>query len=204
MKMAPHRRFGGSSVAEIFIFLSSNKNCPLFVKKVFFYLSPPKSYRAHQKNYHILSCSIFWHHNSFSKLPSNFWGLLTPPGRVRDPINHRSGVPGSKPKICVQKSQFFSSHTRKTPHSWVQPQTSQKRPDSFSKLPSNFWGLTADQSERLSTPWEGPRPPKSPIGSTCVQNKIFCTKIKILSSTEVENTCFLGSTSDLPKALEFL
>ena len=96
LKTAPHRRFGGSGVAEIFIFLSNNKNCPLFVKKVLFYLSPPKSYRAHQKNYHILSCSISWHH-------------------------------------------------------------------SFSKLPSNFWGLTADQSERLSTPWEGPRPHKSPI-----------------------------------------
>ena len=126
------------------------------------YLSPPKSYRAHQKNYHILSCSISWHH-SFSKLPSNFWGLtadqskrLSIPWEGPHPIYHRSAVPGSKPKICVQKSQLFSSHTRKTPHSWVQPQTSQKRPDSFSKLPSNFCGLTAYHSERLSTPWEGP------------------------------------------------
>ena len=137
LKTAPHRRFGGSGVAEIFIFLSSNKIFPLFVKKFFFYLSPPKSYRAHQKNYHILSCSIFWH-------------------------------------------------------------------QSFSKPTSNIRFLNADCNKHLSTPWEGPRPPKSPIGSTWVRNKSFCTKIKILSSTEVENTCFLGSTSDLPKALEFL
>ena len=48
MKMAPHRRFGGSSVAEIFIFLSGNKNCPLFVKEIFFYLCSSKSYRPPQ------------------------------------------------------------------------------------------------------------------------------------------------------------
>jgi len=50
LKTAPHRRFGGSGVAEIFIFLSSNKKCTLFVKKMFFYLSPTKSYGAPQKN----------------------------------------------------------------------------------------------------------------------------------------------------------
>ena len=38
LKKGPHRRFGGSSVAEIFIFLISNKNYPLFVK-IFFSIS---------------------------------------------------------------------------------------------------------------------------------------------------------------------
>ena len=37
-KWLPIGDLGGSSVAKIFIFLSSNKNCPLFVKKGFFYL----------------------------------------------------------------------------------------------------------------------------------------------------------------------
>ena len=50
LKMAPHRRFGGSNVAEIFIFLSSNKNCLLFVEETFFYLGRPKSYEVGQKN----------------------------------------------------------------------------------------------------------------------------------------------------------
>ena len=65
LKTAPHRRFGGSGVAEIFIFLSSNKKCSLFVKKLFFYLSPTKSYGAPQKNYQNRLCSIFWHHSAF-------------------------------------------------------------------------------------------------------------------------------------------
>jgi len=61
--MAPHRRFGGSNVAEIFIFLSSNKKCPLFVKEIFFYLGSPKSYRPHQFFAQSESCSFFLHHS---------------------------------------------------------------------------------------------------------------------------------------------
>ena len=57
--MAPHRRFGGSSVAEIFIFLSSNKNCPLFVKKILSYLGSSKSYRPPQFFAQNESCSFF-------------------------------------------------------------------------------------------------------------------------------------------------
>ena len=77
LKKGPHRRFGGSSVAEMFIFLSNNKNCPLFVKNFFFYLSPPKSYGAPQKNYHIRVLEIFWHHSEILMSPkSNFFTIF--------------------------------------------------------------------------------------------------------------------------------
>ena len=66
--MAPHRQFGGSSVAEIFIFLISNKNCPLFVKEIFFYLGCPKSYRPPQFFAQSVSSSFFWHQFVFFKL----------------------------------------------------------------------------------------------------------------------------------------
>ncbi len=58
LKMAPHRRFGGSSVAEIFIFLSRNKNCPLFEKN-FSILGSSKSYRPPQFFAQNESCSFF-------------------------------------------------------------------------------------------------------------------------------------------------
>ena len=63
--MAPHRRFGGSSVAEIFIFLISNKNCPLFVKEIFFYLGRPKSYEPAQFFAESVSSFFFWHQFKF-------------------------------------------------------------------------------------------------------------------------------------------
>ena len=61
LKKGPHRRFGGSSVAEIFIFLISNKNCPLFVKKFFSYLGSTKSYRPPQFFAQSVTSSFFWH-----------------------------------------------------------------------------------------------------------------------------------------------
>ena len=70
LKMSPHRRFGGSSVAEIFIFLSSNKNCPLFVKKICSYLGSTKSYRPPQFFAESVSSFFFWHQFGFSKVNS--------------------------------------------------------------------------------------------------------------------------------------
>ena len=57
--MAPHRRFGGSGVAEIFIFLSRNKKCTLFVKEIFFYLARPKRYEVDQFFAQNVPCSFF-------------------------------------------------------------------------------------------------------------------------------------------------
>ena len=75
--MAPHRRFGGSSVAEIFIFLSSNKKCPLFVKKIFSYLASTKSYRPPQFFAQNEVCSSLLHQSeNFSKSLKNQWFLM--------------------------------------------------------------------------------------------------------------------------------
>ena len=118
LKTAPHRRFGGSGVAEIFIFLSSNKKCTLFVKKFFSISHPQKVMELHKKITRIES--------------ARFVGINIP----------------------------------------------QKPRNSFSKVPSNFavadliWGYC------LSTPGEGPRPPKSLIGGSWVQKNSFCKKIK--------------------------
>ena len=116
MKMAPHRRFGGSNVAEIFIFLISNKICPLFVEEIFFSIGCSKSYRPAQLLAEKVSCSFFWH-------------------------------------------------------------------QSFSKVPSNFHPLAAEWSNRLSTPLEGPRPPRfidrvplNPNKTIVFKNKNFMKK----------------------------
>ena len=50
LKMAPHRRFGGSKIPVTLIFSISNKKCQLFVKEIFSSLCCSKSYRLAQKN----------------------------------------------------------------------------------------------------------------------------------------------------------
>ena len=61
LKQLPIDDLGGRVLPK-FLILKQQQKVPTFCKKIFFYLSPPKSYRAHQKNYQNLSWKIFWHH----------------------------------------------------------------------------------------------------------------------------------------------
>ena len=168
--MAPYRWFGGSSVAEIFIFFRSNKKCPLFVKIISSYFGSSKSYHPPQFFAQKLN-KYFLLHQSFSESPSNFcllevdWSKrFSTPREGPRPPKSPTGSAWVQTKNFWKKSKFYIAQTLKTTVSWVPLHVSQKPSQSFSKSPSNFCLLEADWIKRLSTPGRVRDPPNHRLG----------------------------------------